>query len=134
VVVGVDPSGAFVAHARSVVDDPRAQFREGGAAVLPLDDGSAYVVVSGLVLNFVPHAEAGLREMTRVARPAGIIAGYVWDYAGEMQLIRRLWDAAGAPDPMDEDPVIAGGFARGELRPSRGLADARPRRRRVGSR
>lgn len=97
--VGIDPSTAFVAHARTVVDDPRAQFRESGAGMLPLENGSADAVVSGLVLNFVPDLEAGLREMTRVTRPAGIIAGYVWDYAGEMQLVRRLWDAAVTLDP-----------------------------------
>lgn len=98
-VVGVDPSPAFVAHAAAVVDDPRARFREGGAAALPLDGGSADTLVSGLVLNFVPDLHAALGEMTRVARPGATIAGYVWDYAGEMQLIRRFWDAAVALDP-----------------------------------
>lgn len=29
----------------------------------------------------------------------GVCAVYVWDYAGEMQLIRRFWDAAIALDP-----------------------------------
>jgi len=36
-------------------------------------------------------------------------------------------DEAAAQRFMDEDPVIAGGFATGELRPFRGLAAARPR-------
>ena len=31
--------------------------------------------------------------------PGGVIAGYVWDYADGMQLLRRFWDAAGALDP-----------------------------------
>ncbi len=37
--------------------------------------------------------------MTRVTRPGGINAAYVWDYNGEMQFIRTFWDAAAAIDP-----------------------------------
>jgi hypothetical protein len=55
--------------------------------------------VSGLVLNFIPEPPKALAEMRRVARPGATIAAYVWDYAGEMQLMRRFWDAAGALDP-----------------------------------
>ena len=55
--------------------------------------------VSGLVLNFVPDPVAALREAGRTARPGATIAAYVWDYAGEMQLIRRFWDGAVALDP-----------------------------------
>lgn len=54
--------------------------------------------VSGLVLNFLRRPARGVEEMKRVSRPGGI-AAYVWDYAGEMQLIRRFWDAAVTVDP-----------------------------------
>jgi hypothetical protein len=37
--------------------------------------------------------------MRRVVRPGGVVAGYVWDNAGEMQLMRRFWDAAAELDP-----------------------------------
>jgi hypothetical protein len=37
--------------------------------------------------------------MRRTARPGGLIGSYVWDYAGEMQLMRHFWDAAVALDP-----------------------------------
>jgi hypothetical protein len=37
--------------------------------------------------------------MLRVLRPGGTAAAYVWDYAGEMQLIRHFWNAAVALDP-----------------------------------
>jgi hypothetical protein len=64
------------------------------------------VVVSGLVLNFVPDQLAALREMARVAGSAGTIAAYVWDYAGKMELMRYFWNAAVELDPdagkMDE--------------------------------
>ena len=98
-VLGVDPSAAFVAWAAARVDDPRASFREGTAAALPVFDASVDVVVSGLVLNFVPDRPAALAEMRRTVRPGGLVAAYVWDYAEGMQLIRRFWDAAADRDP-----------------------------------
>lgn len=39
-----------------------------------------------------------MAEMARVVRPGGTVALYVWDYAGEMQMMRRSWDAAVALD------------------------------------
>ena len=44
-------------------------------------------------------AEAGVREMARVTRPGGVVASCVWDYAGEMTLLRAFWDAAREIDP-----------------------------------
>ena len=37
--------------------------------------------------------------MARVTRPGGIVASCVWDYAGEMTLLRAFWDAAREVDP-----------------------------------
>lgn len=98
-VVGADMSDGFVAHAREHVTDTRATFQVADALALPFDDDAFDVVVSGLMLNFLPSAERGVREMVRVARPGGTLAAYVWDYAGEMQLMRHFWDAAQALDP-----------------------------------
>ena len=82
-VAGVDPSEGYV----------------GDAQALPGPDASFDAVVSGLVLNFVPDPTRAAAEMRRVARPGGLVGAYVWDYAGEMQLMRRFWDAAGALEP-----------------------------------
>jgi SAM-dependent methyltransferase len=98
-VVGVEPSAAFVAHARDRVRDPRASFVEGAAGAIPLGSGSVDTAVAGLVLNFVPDLAAGLAELGRVVVPGGTIAGYVWDYADRMQIIRRFFDAAIELDP-----------------------------------
>jgi SAM-dependent methyltransferase len=98
-VVGIDPSAPFVAHAAATIIDPRARFRVGTALALPVEDAWADAVVAGLVLMLVADAAQALREMTRVAAPGAVIGGYVWDYAGEMQLIRRFFDAAVELDP-----------------------------------
>lgn len=98
-VLGVDPAEGFLAHARSRVRDARVAFRAGDAQKLPVADGDFEAAVSGLVLNFVPRPELAVGEMRRAVRPGGAVAAYVWDYAGEMQLMRYFWDAAGALDP-----------------------------------
>jgi SAM-dependent methyltransferase len=98
-VLGIDSSEGFVAHARAQIADSCAEFRAGDAQALPFGDREFDAVVSGLVLNFVPDQPKAVAEMRRAARPGGTVAAYVWDYAGEMQLIRRFWDAAGALDP-----------------------------------
>jgi len=98
-VVGVDPSAWFVAHARATVRDPRASFVEGAADAIPLATASVDAAVAGLVLNFIPDLRAGLAELRRVVAPGGMVAGYVWDYADRMELIRRFFDAAIELDP-----------------------------------
>jgi SAM-dependent methyltransferase len=64
------------------------------AADLPWDDDSFDLVLSQLVLNFLPDADAGIREMCRVARPGATIAACTWDYRGRMQMLHTFWEAA----------------------------------------
>jgi SAM-dependent methyltransferase len=105
-VVGVDPSADFVATATAQLSDPRANFQVGDALALPMDSDAYDVVVAGLVLNHVPEPGPAATDMVRVARPGGLVGGYVWDYAGEMQMIRFFWEAAAAtnPDATTHDP------------------------------
>jgi SAM-dependent methyltransferase len=124
-VVGVDPSEGFVRHARSHVSDARARFVVGTATGLPFGGETVDAVVSGLVLNFVPDPARAVAEMARVVRPGGVVGGYVWDYAGDMQLLRHFWDAAGALDPSARDLDEAGRFPLCRPEPLQGLcADA----------
>ena len=97
-VLGVDRADGYVALARERVADPRAGFLVGDAQALPVVDGTFDAAVSGLVLNFVPRPEQMLAEMARALRPGGVASLYVWDYAGEMQLLRHFWNAAVALD------------------------------------
>ena len=63
------------------------------------------MAVSGLVLNFVPDKQRALQEMSRVVSPGSTVAAYVWDYAGEMQLMRYFWTAVSElfPDGAEKD-------------------------------
>jgi SAM-dependent methyltransferase len=92
-VLGVDPAAGFVAAAAERLGD-RASVSVAPADDLPLSDSSVDCAVSGLVLTFVPDATAAVVESMRVCRGGGTVAGYVWDYAGRMDLMRRFWDAA----------------------------------------
>jgi SAM-dependent methyltransferase len=96
-VDGVEPSAGFVRAAVQRLGD-RATLHQAPAEDLPLPDGSADIVVSGLVLNFIPDLPAALAEMKRVA-PGGVVSAYVWDYGGGTEMLRLFWDAADDVDP-----------------------------------
>jgi len=97
-IAGVEPSAGFLETAKDNLAG-RAVLHQGSATQIPLADAAVDVVVSGLVLNFVPDPPAALREMARVTGRGGTIAAYVWDYAGKMELMRLFWDAAAELDP-----------------------------------
>jgi len=98
-VKGVDPSPGFVEYATARVRSPRVTFSVADAQALSMEAACVDAAVAGLVLNFVPRPPRAIAEMVRVVRPGGVVAVYVWDYAGEMQLMRHFWDAAVALDP-----------------------------------
>jgi SAM-dependent methyltransferase len=104
-VTGVEPSEGFLKSAKENLAG-RALLHRGNATAIPLGDSSVDVVVSGLMLNFVPDQPAALEEMARVTGTGGTIGAYVWDYAGKMELMRLFWDAAVELNPdvaaMDE--------------------------------
>jgi hypothetical protein len=53
-----------------------------------------------LRFNGDEQAKAARRgEQSNERRDQGTVGAYVWDYAGQMQLMRQFWDAAGALDP-----------------------------------
>lgn len=96
-VHAVDPSQPFVEACRARL--PGVDVALAAAEELPFGDGTFDAVLSQLVVNFMRDPCAGVREMARVARPGAIVASCVWDYAGEMTLLRAFWDAAREVDP-----------------------------------
>ena len=71
-VDGVEPSEGFLETAVAELGN-RVTFHRADASALPLDDASVDVVVSGLVLNFVPDLDTALAEMSRVAVAGGVV-------------------------------------------------------------
>lgn len=73
-------------------------WRHGSAEELPFDDRSFDRVISQFALMFFADQAAGLREMTRVARPGGTITIATWasleespGYEAMVGLLRRLF-------------------------------------------
>jgi SAM-dependent methyltransferase len=129
-VRAADPSESFVEACRAWV--PGVEAVVAGAEELPFADGAFDAVLSQLVVNFIGDAQAGVREMARVTRPGGTVAACVWDYAGEMTLLRAFWDAAReiAPERAAEadEGVVMRWCAEGELAElwgAAGLGDVR---------
>lgn len=98
-VLGVDPSPGFLRHARQRVRGTAARFAVGDALALPVADEAVDASLAALSLNFVPDRPRALRELRRATRPGGVVAAYVWDYAGGMEMLARFWDTAVSLDP-----------------------------------
>lgn len=96
-VSAADPSQPFVDACRARL--PQVEVVLAPAEALPFGDGAFDTVLSQLVVNFMTDPPAGVAEMARVTRAGGIVASCVWDYAGEMTLLRAFWDAAREVDP-----------------------------------
>ena len=128
-VAAADPSDSFVAACSERV--PGADVRRAVAADLPWIDATFDLVVSQLVLNFLPDPGAGVAEMRRVVRPGGTVAACTWDYADGMTMLRTFWDAARDVDPDSPDEALTMQFTTerqlSELWESAGLTDIRTR-------
>jgi SAM-dependent methyltransferase len=98
-VVASDPSEPFIEHARKNLPDSRVSFVVAGAEALPRRNGEFDVVVSGLVLNFLPNPEGTVASIRERLRFGGTVAAYVWDYAEGMEFLRSFWEEAAVLDP-----------------------------------
>jgi SAM-dependent methyltransferase len=77
-IIGIDPSAPQIEHAKRSVSASQADFRIGSATDLPFGTDEFDVVVSALVIHFIPDRAQAFREMLRVTRSGGIVAGYTW--------------------------------------------------------
>ena len=91
-LICVDPSEEFLKKAELRVG--RGQFLVGSGSNIPVSSDTVDMLVSGLVLNFIPNIDSSLLEMKRVLKNGGTLAAYVWDYSGKMEMLRYFWDAA----------------------------------------
>src|SRR2546423_4480689 len=111
-VVGVDQSAGMLEEGRRRVAlaaaSRKVRLVEGDAQALPFEDGQFDALTFTYLLRYVADPAATLRELARVVRPGGTIAGLefgvprgVWRPAGE------LWVRAGLPAA---GRVIGGGW------------------------
>ena len=98
-VLGIDPSGEYIARANVRNRSARVRFEIGDAQRLSFSDGMFDAALSLLVFNFIPDPRKALSEIRRVTRSGGRVAAAVWDYGEGMQMLRVFWDAAVALDP-----------------------------------
>jgi ubiquinone/menaquinone biosynthesis C-methylase UbiE len=80
-LAAIDPAPAQVEHARQLL--PQADLRVAEALALPFGNGEFDIVVSALVLHFLPDRAKAVAELRRVAKPGGIVAGYTWNRTTE---------------------------------------------------
>jgi len=112
-VAAVEPSAPFVA----ALEDrfPGVVVRNASAESLPFADASFDVAIAQLVVHFMSDPHAGLREMTRVTRPDGVLAACVWDHAGGKGPLGAFWTAARELDPTTHDESDLPGAREGHL-------------------
>jgi len=112
-VAAVDPFESYVDACRARV--PGADVRVGVAEHLPFAADEFDAVLAQLVVQLMDDRDAGVREMTRVARPDGVVAACVWA-SRTMPVLRAFWDAALAIAP-DRAGAIDVGHRVGYERP-----------------
>jgi SAM-dependent methyltransferase len=123
-VAAIDPSEPLVAAVRE--RHPGVDVCLGGAELLPFADGEFDAALAQLVVHFMSDPAAGLREMARVTRPAGVVGACVWDFAGGRAPISPFWKAVRDLDPQARDESELAGVRKddlGTLLRSTGLAD-----------
>jgi SAM-dependent methyltransferase len=102
-VTGIDVSAAMLNVARKRTQgSANADFREGEATALPVEDGAYDAAITVQVLEYVEDATAALRELHRALRPGGRVV--IWDVdwttlswhsedPARMERVLRAWDA-----------------------------------------
>jgi ubiquinone/menaquinone biosynthesis C-methylase UbiE len=81
-VLGIDPSEAQLAFARTRPGSQVAGFHQGDAVALPFPESRFDAAVMALVIFFVPDPAKGVAEMVRVVGPGGTVSAYAWDIVG----------------------------------------------------
>ncbi|MDX6415129.1 MAG: demethylmenaquinone methyltransferase / 2-methoxy-6-polyprenyl,4-benzoquinol methylase [Gaiellaceae bacterium] len=88
-VVGLDQSPEMLAEARRRLPED-VTLIDGSADRLPFADASFDALTFTYLLRYVPDPAATLRELVRVVRPGGTIAGL--EFAVPQGLWRPLWE------------------------------------------
>jgi SAM-dependent methyltransferase len=116
-VLAVDSSEGFIAFFRARANDPRITYQVGNAMDNLATPGFVDIAVSGLMVNFVPEPVSALRAMRHAVVPGGILAFYVWNYPGRMDMTSYFWEAATAlwPEARANDQAVRFSMCRGDI-------------------
>lgn len=90
-VTAIDPSDEQLAYARTRPGARMADFYTGDAQNLPFSNNSFDIAVMALVISFLPDPGKAVAEMTRVVRPGGSVAAYMWDIPGGGSPVHPLY-------------------------------------------
>jgi SAM-dependent methyltransferase len=112
-VSAVEPSASFAAAVRERL--PGVEVRQCGAERIPFPDGGFDVALAQLVVHFMADPVQGLREMSRVTRPGGVVAACVWDHAGDRGPLTAFWSVVRELDPAADDESDRAGVREGHL-------------------
>jgi demethylmenaquinone methyltransferase/2-methoxy-6-polyprenyl-1,4-benzoquinol methylase len=101
-VVGVDRTPEMLAEGRRRVAlaaaSKKVRLQEGDARALPFEDGTFDALTFTYVLRYVEDPAATLRELARVVKPGGTIAGLEFGVPrGAARPLWELWVRAGLP-------------------------------------
>jgi SAM-dependent methyltransferase len=97
-----DLNAERIAFARRTIIDVRASFTVSEGTIIAAADRTYDAVIGGLAFPAIRDTPAALAEFRRVTKPGATVAGYVWDFDGEMQLLRYFWDVATELEPAAE--------------------------------
>ena len=96
-VAAVDPSVPFAEACRRRL--PGVRVEVAAAEALPFDGRGVRSRARAARRELHDRCAGGRGRDAAGHGPRGTVAAAVWDYAGEMTLLRRFWDAAVALDP-----------------------------------
>ena len=90
-IIATDLNEAMLAHAARVNGDlPGVTYAQADALDLLFEDASFDAVVCQFGIMFFPDKALGMREMTRVLKPGGLLALNVWDSLDENPAVRLI--------------------------------------------
>ena len=112
-VSAVEPSSSFAAAVRECL--PGVDVRRSAAERLPFPADAFDAALAQLVVHFMTDPVLGLREMSRVTRPGGVVAACVWDHAGGRGPLAAFWSAVRELDPAADDESDLPGVREGHL-------------------
>ena len=81
-IIGIDPAQSQIAYAIKRPGAKPAKFQLGDAQALPFANDSFDAAVTALVIAFIPDPAKAVAELSRVVRPGGWVASYMWDLPG----------------------------------------------------